>query len=65
MHAKKFKDVRRRLSSEYEHLIKSINRGRLAAEEIKMENTEDEGDWPQSATTETSSIICTKATTRA
>jgi RNA polymerase-binding transcription factor len=44
MHAKKLKEVRRRLSSEYEHLIKSINRGRLAAKEIKLENTEDEGD---------------------
>ena len=44
MDAKKTKDVRRRLSSEYENLIKSINRSRLAAEEIKLENTDDEGD---------------------
>ena len=44
MDAKKIKDTRRRLSSEYENLIKSINRSRLAAEEIKLENTEDEGD---------------------
>jgi len=44
MDAKKIKDTRRRLSSEYENLIKSINRNRLAAEQIKLENTEDEGD---------------------
>ena len=44
MDAKKLKDIRRRLSSEYESLIKSINRSRLAAEEIKLENTKDEGD---------------------
>ena len=44
MDAKKIKDTRQRLSSEYENLIKSINRSRLAAEEIKLENTEDEGD---------------------
>jgi RNA polymerase-binding transcription factor len=44
MDAKKTKDTRRRLSSEYENLIKSINRSRRAADEIKVENTEDEGD---------------------
>jgi len=44
MTAKQIKDTRRRLSSEYESLIKSINRSRLAVDEIKMENTEDEGD---------------------
>ena len=44
MDAKKMKDSRQRLSMEYEKLIKSINRNRVAAEEIKMENTEDEGD---------------------
>ena len=44
MTAKRIKDSRRRLSSEYESLIKSINRSRLAAKEIKMDNTEDEGD---------------------
>jgi DnaK suppressor protein len=44
MDAKKLKDTRRRLSSEYENLIKSINRSRLAAKEIKLENTEDDGD---------------------
>ena len=32
------------MSTEYDKLIKSINRNRVAAEEIKMENTEDEGD---------------------
>jgi DnaK suppressor protein len=44
MDAKKIKETRQRLSSEYEKLIKSINRSRLAAEEIQLENTEDEGD---------------------
>jgi RNA polymerase-binding transcription factor DksA len=34
----------KRLANEYENLIKSINRSRLAAEEIKLEKTEDEGD---------------------
>lgn len=44
MDARNLKDRRRRLSSEYENLVKSINRSRRAAEEIKLENTEDEGD---------------------
>src|SRR5207244_9467714 len=44
MNAKKIKDTRQRLSREYENLIKSINRNRMAAEEIKLENTEDEAD---------------------
>jgi RNA polymerase-binding transcription factor DksA len=44
MDAKKIEDTRRRLSSEYENPIKSINRNRLAAKEIKLENTEDEDD---------------------
>ena len=44
MDEKKMKDTRQQLSLEYEKLIKSINRNRVAAEEIKMENTEDEGD---------------------
>jgi DnaK suppressor protein len=44
MEAKKVKDTRQRLMMEYEKLIKSVNRNRAAAEEIKMENTEDEGD---------------------
>ena len=44
MDSKKIKETRRRLASEHEHLIKSINRSRLAAEEIKIEKTEDEGD---------------------
>jgi DnaK suppressor protein len=44
MDAKKIEHTRQRLSSEYENLIKSINRSRLAEEEIKHENTEDEGD---------------------
>jgi DnaK suppressor protein len=44
MDPKKIKDIRRRLSSEYENLVKTINRNWLAAEQIKVENTEDEGD---------------------
>ena len=44
MDAKKIKDARRRLSGEHESLIKSINRNRNAADEIKIENTEDESD---------------------
>lgn len=44
MDAKNLKDTRRRLSSEYENLIKSIKRSRLAAQETKLENTEDECD---------------------
>jgi hypothetical protein len=44
MDVKKIEHTRQRLSSEYENLIKSINRSRLAEEEIKLENTEDEGD---------------------
>ena len=44
MDSKKIKETRRRLAGEYENLIKSINRSRLAAEEIKLEKTEDEGD---------------------
>jgi len=44
MDPKKIKNMRRRLSNEYETLIKSVSRNRTAAEEIKIENTEDEGD---------------------
>src|SRR5436190_22506966 len=44
MDSKKIKETRRRLAREYDNLIKSINRSRLAAEEIKIEKTEDEGD---------------------
>jgi DnaK suppressor protein len=44
MDAKKLKDIRQRLLGEQENLLRSINRGRLAAAEIKVENTEDEGD---------------------
>ena len=44
MDEKKLKQTRQRLSTEYENLIKSINRNRMAAEEIKLENTEDEAD---------------------
>jgi DnaK suppressor protein len=41
---KKLKATRERLSIEYETLCKSINRKRTATNEIKVENTEDDGD---------------------
>ena len=44
MDTKKRKTTRERLANEQEALTKSIKRGRLAADEIKIENTEDEGD---------------------
>src|ERR1051326_2513472 len=44
MDTKKIGDIRRRLSSEYENLMKSIGRNRLATEEIKLEKTKDEYD---------------------
>jgi DnaK suppressor protein len=44
MDTDKTRATRQRLSSEYEQLSKSINRNRLAAEQIKVENTEDECD---------------------
>jgi len=44
MNAGKLKAARQRLANEYEDLTKSMKRGRLAADEIKVENTEDEGD---------------------
>ena len=44
MDAKKIEAFRKRLSAEYENLVTSIGRSRLAAEEIKFEHTEDEGD---------------------
>src|SRR2546423_13636425 len=44
MDSRKIKDIRRRLSAECHNLSESINRNRLATEEIKLENTEDEGD---------------------
>src|SRR5216110_1974644 len=44
MDAKRIKETRKRLSSEYEKLIHSIGRNRIAAEQIQVENTEDEGD---------------------
>jgi RNA polymerase-binding transcription factor len=44
MDAKKLKNTRQRLTLEREKLIQSINRTRAATVEIKIENTEDEGD---------------------
>ncbi len=44
MDARKLKATRQRLANEYEYVAKSMKRGRLAADEIKVENTEDEGD---------------------
>jgi DnaK suppressor protein len=44
MDEKKIQKFRQRLLEEYQKLIRSINRNRLAEEAIKLENTEDEGD---------------------
>jgi len=44
MEAKKLKVARQRLANEYEDLTESMKRGRLAADEINVEATEDEGD---------------------
>src|SRR5438128_12159270 len=44
MDGKKTQKFRQRLLEEYQKLIRSINRNRLAEEEITTENTEDEGD---------------------
>jgi DnaK suppressor protein len=44
MDLKKIKKTRERLASEYSNLIATINRNRIVAESIKIENTEDEGD---------------------
>ena|ERR1051326_1710061 len=44
MDAKKLKDIRRRLSDEYENLARTLSRSRLAVEELRLENAEDEGD---------------------
>jgi DnaK suppressor protein len=44
MNARMMENSRRRLSSECETLIKSINRNRLAVVEIATDKTEDEGD---------------------
>jgi hypothetical protein len=43
MEGRKIKDTRQRLTIEYEKRIKSFKRNCAGAEEIKMENTEDEG----------------------
>ena len=44
MDARKLKATRQRLTSEHESLSRSISRGRLAAEALTVEKTEDEGD---------------------
>jgi DnaK suppressor protein len=44
MDSKKIKQMRRRLTDEYENLVKSINRNRTATEETRLEKTEDESD---------------------
>ena len=44
MDARRLKATRQRLTNEHETLTKSINRGRLAAEAITVDKTEDEGD---------------------
>jgi DnaK suppressor protein len=44
MNAIRIKNVRHRLTSERDVLLKSLERSQNAAEEIKLEKTEDEGD---------------------
>jgi DnaK suppressor protein len=44
MDARKLKEMRRRLSDDYENLIKAINRNRTATEATRLEKTEDECD---------------------
>src|SRR4051794_27971179 len=44
MDVKNTREMRRRLSDEYENVRRSVNRNRIATEEITIENTEDEGD---------------------
>ena len=44
MDTKKIKDARHRLTAEHEKLVELLHRKQVASEEIKMENTEDEGD---------------------
>ena len=44
MDAIRFKNARRRLTSEHTSLLKSLERSQHAADEIKLEKTEDEGD---------------------
>jgi RNA polymerase-binding transcription factor len=44
MNAIRIKNVRQRLTSERDLVIKSLERSQNAADEIKLEKTEDEGD---------------------
>jgi DnaK suppressor protein len=44
MNAKTVIDFRQRLSNEYQDLVQAINRNRLAAKELAVDNTEDEYD---------------------
>jgi DnaK suppressor protein len=44
MDAKNIRNSRQRLSEEYQNLLQAINRNRLAAKELAVQNTEDEVD---------------------
>ena len=44
MDEKQIRETRQRLVAKHQELIQSINRNRLAAEQISLEKTEDEGD---------------------
>ena len=44
MEDKQIRDTRQRLMAKYEELMRSINRNRLAAEQISVEKTEDDSD---------------------
>jgi len=44
MNAKKLSDLQQRLTDERDKLVMSLKRSQQASEEIKLEQTEDEGD---------------------
>ena len=44
MDKRKLQRLERKLTEEYENLVKALNRNRVAEEEILVEKTEDEGD---------------------
>ena len=44
MDAKNIRNYRQRLSGEHQNLVQAINRNRLAAKELIVDNTEDEYD---------------------
>ena len=61
MDEKKIQKFRQRLLEEYQKLIRSINRNRLAEEEIKLEKRKTKAISPQSAITRNSYTTCMRA----